>query len=271
MPKLDIVAVMTGSSRFSDPERQGRPRRATASRHWWTYLTAAVTADAAARSRSGGNGRARRAGEGGRHRTAGADRRLPAMAKTISGKTWRFAAGNRPADQVHHPQARRRRAVLRIRGRWRAGRRAGGTIRRADRLRRPLSRGRTPCATGRAPPGAPGPDDGTSLVLEVQTLGNDDAARLTHVFGDNTVELKFEMRGRLQNDADRAGPTTEAAYSAATAIACFRPGHGEAELVELGDHVLAGLLVGLDQRRAHRRPGRVARRSGRCSTSAPGS
>ena len=34
--------------------------------------------------------------------------------------------------------------------------------------------------------------DGTSLVLEVQTLGNDDAARVTHLFGDKTVEVKFE-------------------------------------------------------------------------------
>ncbi len=36
-------------------------------------------------------------------------------------------------------------------------------------------------------------DDGTTLVLEVQTLGNDDVARTTHVFGDKTVEVKFEM------------------------------------------------------------------------------
>ena len=46
--------------------------------------------------------------------------------------------------------------------------------------------------------------------------------------------------------------------------------HGEAELVELGDHVLAGLLVGLDQRRTHRRPGARRRRNARCSTSGAG-
>ena len=35
MPKLDIVAVMTGAARFSTPT--ARPaRRATASRRWWT-------------------------------------------------------------------------------------------------------------------------------------------------------------------------------------------------------------------------------------------
>ena len=37
--------------------------------------------------------------------------------------------------------------------------------------------------------------DGASLVLEVQTLGNDDAARVTRVFADKTVELSFEAAG----------------------------------------------------------------------------
>src|SRR6185437_1675402 len=35
----------------------------------------------------------------------------------------------------------------------------------------------------------------------------------------------------------------------------FQAGHGEAELVELGDHVLALGVCRLDQRRPHRRPG----------------
>ena len=42
-------------------------------------------------------------------------------------------------------------------------------------------------------PAPGGLDDGTSLVLEAQTLGNDDLARATLVFGDKTVEVKFEM------------------------------------------------------------------------------
>ena len=37
--------------------------------------------------------------------------------------------------------------------------------------------------------------DGKSLVLEVQTLGNDDVARVTHVFGDGTVQVSFEFDG----------------------------------------------------------------------------
>ena len=35
--------------------------------------------------------------------------------------------------------------------------------------------------------------DGTSLVLEVQTLGNDDVARVTHVFGEGTVQTSFDF------------------------------------------------------------------------------
>lgn len=34
--------------------------------------------------------------------------------------------------------------------------------------------------------------DGASLLLQVQTLGNDDAARLTFTFTDRAVEVTFE-------------------------------------------------------------------------------
>ncbi|HTG22953.1 MAG TPA: hypothetical protein VK681_23130, partial [Reyranella sp.] len=37
--------------------------------------------------------------------------------------------------------------------------------------------------------------DGTSLVLEVQSLGGDDVARVTLVFGDRTVELSADYAG----------------------------------------------------------------------------
>ena len=37
--------------------------------------------------------------------------------------------------------------------------------------------------------------DGTSLVLEVQTLGGDDVARVTLVFGDRTVEVSADYAG----------------------------------------------------------------------------
>ena len=75
MPKLDIVAVMTGAARFSTPS-------GTASSPRYGFgalvgnLAAAVTSDAADRGRSGGDGGTCRAGEAGRHRKAGAGRRL---------------------------------------------------------------------------------------------------------------------------------------------------------------------------------------------------
>ena len=49
--------------------------------------------------------------------------------------------------------------------------------------------------------------DGTSLVTEVQTPGNDDTARVTHLFNGTTVELEFESAGgypkmKLHGQAD---------------------------------------------------------------------
>ena len=48
--------------------------------------------------------------------------------------------------------------------------------------------------------------DGTSLVLELQSLGNDDVARVTLVFGDRTVELSVDYAGgfkvKLEGRAD---------------------------------------------------------------------
>jgi len=48
--------------------------------------------------------------------------------------------------------------------------------------------------------------DGASFVLEVQALGNDDVARVTHVFGDKTIELSIEsadwFRVKVQGRAE---------------------------------------------------------------------
>ncbi len=48
--------------------------------------------------------------------------------------------------------------------------------------------------------------DGKSLVVDIQTPGNDDAARLTHVFDGKTVDVNLETAGgfklRLQGRAD---------------------------------------------------------------------
>ena len=74
MPKLDIVAVVTGSPRFASPNGM-----ATTPRYGFgtlvDYLTAAVTSDVSRRGQSRGDGRSRREGQGGRHRAVGAGRR----------------------------------------------------------------------------------------------------------------------------------------------------------------------------------------------------
>ena len=191
MPKLDIVAVMTGSARFSTA-MACRAGRATASMLIGQLPDGRRDRRCAAAGQSRGDGRlAQKIKEAAIERPAPAagSRRWP---RPISGKTWRFAA-QRHADQVHHLHARRRRAVLRIRGRWHSSRSA----RRGSAGRSALTAiiaWAGACATARAPPAAPGRlDDGTTLVLEIQTLGNDDVARVTFVFGDKTVEVTFEL------------------------------------------------------------------------------
>ena len=75
MPKLDIVAVMTGSARF--PTANGMPTRPRYSFAFMVdqLLTSAVTADAPLAADPAATAAARAKGEGGRHRAAGAGRR----------------------------------------------------------------------------------------------------------------------------------------------------------------------------------------------------
>ena len=74
MPKLDIVAVTTGSARFATASGMPtRPRYGFDS--LVSFLTSAVTADAPLARQSRGDGRARAKGEGGHHRAAVAGRR----------------------------------------------------------------------------------------------------------------------------------------------------------------------------------------------------
>jgi CubicO group peptidase (beta-lactamase class C family) len=189
MPKLDVVAVMTGSARFSTAN--GAPTRPRYSFDALVgHLTAAVTADVPLPADSAATAELAR-----QVKEAAAERPAPtggqsAMAKTISGKTWRFAANDlrvkwitfnldgaepsyeyevesgpagTPAAQYGGP--------IGFDGHYRVG----------GRQRYGLSAARARWL-----------DDGTTLVLDVQTLGNDDAARVMHLFGDKTVELKFE-------------------------------------------------------------------------------
>jgi hypothetical protein len=111
-----------------------------------------------------------------------------AMAKTISGKTWRFAAGNplrlksltmklddpQPSYEYELDNGLPNAPVGRF----------GGPVGLDGRF---AVGGRMPYG----PSAARGvwSADGASLVFEVQTLGNDDDARATFVFSDKTVEL----------------------------------------------------------------------------------
>ena len=45
----------------------------------------------------------------------------------------------------------------------------------------------------------------TSLVVEIQKLGNDDVARVTRVFGHKTIEVSIEFGGRVQSESAGTG------------------------------------------------------------------
>lgn len=203
MPKLDIVAVMTGSSRFSTPSGIGSSPRygfGTLVGH----LEAAVTSDAAVAADP-----AAAAELADRVKQAAIDKPAPAggssaLAKAVSGKTWRFASNDLrfrsitlrlddPAPSFEY-EADGVPAGAPV-GRFGGPIGFDGHYRVGGRMRYGLSAARGAWS-----------DDGKSLVLEVQTLGNDDAARLTYVFDGKTVELNFEMalgfKLKLQGQAD---------------------------------------------------------------------
>jgi CubicO group peptidase (beta-lactamase class C family) len=189
MPKLDIVAVMTGSARF--PTANGTPTRPRYSFDALvSHLTAAVTADAPLPANAAATTElARQVKEAATEKPAPVGGQ-PAMAKTISGKTWRFAANElrikwvtfrlddaEPSFEYEVDRgpdgtpAARYGGPIGFDGRYRVG----------GRQRYGLSAARATWL-----------DDGTTLVLEAQTLGDDNAGRATHLFGDKTVEVKFE-------------------------------------------------------------------------------
>ena len=127
------------------------------------------------------------------------------MAKAVSGKTWRFAAGNALrvksiTFRLDDPVPSFEYELDNVPSGAPAGP-YGGPIGFDGHYR---TGGRMPYEPGAAR-GA-WSADGKSLVLEVQTLGNDDAARVTLVFGDKTVEVSFESAGgfkvKLEGRAD---------------------------------------------------------------------
>ena len=155
----------------------------------------------AAARRSRGDGRARAKGEGGHYRAAGAGRRsagdgqddlrqdMAVRRPTTCGSSPSPSRSTAPS----RPSNTRPTALQPARRRASAGRSAStAIIVSADA-----------CATAVAASRARWLDDGTTLVLETQTLGNDDLVRATHVFGDKTVEVKFEMAIGFKTTADR--------------------------------------------------------------------
>lgn len=208
MPELDIVAVVTGSARFpymtSNTVSTPRYRFGTLV----GYLAAAVISDGAVAADPAGTAELAE-----KVKAAAIDQPAPGsasiggpppMANSGSGKTWRFAANPmrikaytlklddpRPSYEVEFDSGRPGAPAGRF----------GGPIGLDGRF---AVGGRMPYG----PSAARGAwsADGKSLVLEVQTLGNDDAARVTHVFGDKTVELSIEwasgFKAKVQGQAE---------------------------------------------------------------------
>lgn len=189
MPKLDIVAVTTGSARFSTLNGlPGRPRYGLTA--LVDQLAGAVTAEAPAPADpTAASALAQKVEEAALERPGSASEQPP-MAKTISGKTWRFAPNDMriksitfkldtpepsfeyDAEGTPAAPAARFGGPIGFDGYYRVG----------GRMRYGLSAARAQWLK-----------NGTTLVLESQTLGNDDAARATLEFGDNTVEVNVEL------------------------------------------------------------------------------
>jgi hypothetical protein len=115
----------------------------------------------------------------------------PAMAKTVSGKTWRFDANETRITSItlnlDGAEPSFEYEVAGGPGGPPPGRFGGpigfdGHRRVGGRMRYGLSAARGTWSA-----------DGTSLVLEVQTLGNDDATRVTFAFAEKAVEVTYEQ------------------------------------------------------------------------------
>ena len=205
MPGLDIVAVFTGSARFSSPNGMPSTPRYGFDKVW-DFLAAAVTADGVVAANPAATAElAERVKAAALEQPAPASPAgPPALVKAVSGKTWRFTGSPARVKSItlklDDPQPSYEYELdlgppMVPRGPF------GGPIGFDGRFR---VGGRTPVG----PSAARGTwsADGTSLVLEVQALGSDDLARVTLVFGDRTVELSTDYAGgfkwKLQGRAD---------------------------------------------------------------------
>ena len=168
MPKLDIVAVMTGAAALLSPSGMpSTPRYGFAT--LVGYLAAAVTSDSPSRANPAATAALAeqvKAAAIEQPAPASASDQWPAMAKAVSGKTWRFDA-NRCALKSLTLKLDDPRAVLRIRARRRPAHAAGG------RFGGPIGFDGRFAVGGRMPYGPSAARgawsaDGASLVLEVQ-------------------------------------------------------------------------------------------------------
>ena len=208
MPNLDIVAVVTSSARFPTPSAM-----ASTPRYGFgtlvDYLAAAVVADGAVAAEPTVTAELAE-----RVKAAAIEQPAPAspggskpsaMAKAVSGKNWRFEGNPMHLKsltlKLDDPQPSYEYELA-----------DGPPGAPSGRFGGPVGFDGRYAVGGRMPYGPSAARgawsaDGTSLMLEIQTLGNDDAARVTLVFGDSSVELsaesaggfKAKVQGRLEN------------------------------------------------------------------------
>jgi CubicO group peptidase (beta-lactamase class C family) len=210
MPKLDIVAVVTGSQRFISPSSNvvSTPRYGFGT--LVSYLAAAVTSDLAIAANQAAMAElAERVKAAAIEQPAPVSASVsgpPPMAKVVSGKTWRFAATD--------PLLRIKSLTLKLddpQPSYEYELDGGPPGEPVGRFGGPIGFDGRFAVGGRLPYGPSAARgawsaDGASFVLEVQALGNDDVARVTHVFGDKTIELSIEsadwFREKVQGRAE---------------------------------------------------------------------
>ena len=190
MPKLDIVAVMTGSARFSTTNGMpARPRYGFAA--VLDQLAGAVTGDAPLAADPVATAALAQMVKDAAIEPPAPASEQPAMAKTVSGKTWRFDTNEARITSItlnlDGAEPSFEYEVAGGPGGPPPGR-FGGPI-GFDGHRRVGGRMRYGPSAARGSWSA----DGASLLLEVQTLGNDDAARVTFAFADKAVEVTYEL------------------------------------------------------------------------------
>jgi CubicO group peptidase (beta-lactamase class C family) len=201
MPKLDIVVATTASARF--PPLGGTPSRPRYGLEMLVGHVAAavkaegpVTTDAAATAAL-----SKSLADAVRETPSPVGSPPPELAKTISGKVWRFPDNPMNIKSITYdldgPDPSYSYELRRPPPGVTAARFGGpigfdGHYRVGGRMLYGPSASRGAWQA-----------DGKTLVFETQTLGNDDAIRATHVFTDRTVDVTFESAGGFKLESLR--------------------------------------------------------------------